>query len=172
MKIKPLSAALMAAGVLALAGVGTADAFDLTPGWFKGSPKSPAVSAANVPAARDASNASDASSPAPVPLLGAQGMPNYRAIFKQSGPAVVGVTVAGMHKMTAEEQGMPPGMENDPFFKFFRGMPGAKERGQQGSVPFKGMGSGFIISADGLILTNAHVVRDAKEVTVILSDRR
>jgi serine protease Do len=37
--------------------------------------------------------------------------------------------------------------------------------------PFRGQGSGFIISADGLILTNAHVVRDAKEVTVKLSDR-
>ena len=51
-------------------------------------------------------------------------MPNYRAIVKQSAPAVVGVTVEGMHKMTAEEQGLPDGMEDDPFFKFFRGMPG------------------------------------------------
>ncbi len=39
-------------------------------------------------------------------------------------------------------------------------------------MPFRGQGSGFIISSDGLILTNAHVVRDAKEVTVKLSDRR
>ena len=40
------------------------------------------------------------------------------------------------------------------------------------STPFRGQGSGFIISADGLILTNAHVVREAKDVTVKLSDRR
>ena len=165
MKMKPLSAALLAAGILA---VGTAGAFDFAPNWLKGGTKA-AIAAADanpVPAAPLATPAV----PAPVPMLGTQGVPNYRAIVKQSGPAVVGVSVAGMHKASAEEQELPPGMENDPFFKFFRGMPG---RGQQsGTVPFRGQGSGFIISADGLILTNAHVVRDAKEVTVKLSDRR
>lgn len=39
-------------------------------------------------------------------------------------------------------------------------------------MPTRGQGSGFIVSADGIILTNAHVVRDAKEVTVKLTDRR
>jgi len=80
-----------------------------------------------------------------------------------------------MHKVSAEDQagGLPDGMDADPFFKFFRGMPGLSQRGRQNpSTPFKGMGSGFIISSDGLVLTNAHVVREAKDVTVKLSDRR
>lgn len=112
----------------------------------------------------------------PMPALApiaAGSTPNYRAIVQQAGPAVVGVTVAGLHKPGPEEFALNP---NDPFFQFFRGLPGFQWRlpgpGQGGSVPFRSQGSGFLISSDGLILTNAHVVRDAKEVSVKLSDRR
>jgi serine protease Do len=99
--------------------------------------------------------------------------PNFRAIVQQAAPAVVGVTVAGQHAVGADQ--MAPDM-NDPFFEFFRGLPGFQLRiprpGQGGNVPFRSQGSGFIIASDGLILTNAHVVREAKEVTVKLNDRR
>jgi serine protease Do len=136
MKLNPLSAALLGAGI---AVVGTAGAFDLTPHWLKGDAR-PVVVAQAAPQGERVVPA------APLNIAPGQ-LPNYRAIVKQSAPAVVGVTVEGMHKASLEEQGLPPGMEDDPFFKFF-------------------------IGADGLILTNAHVVRDAKDVTVKLSDRR
>jgi len=162
MKLTSLSAALLAAGVTV---IGTAGAFDLTPNWLKAEQKTAAV-AAPAPSATVV--------PADPAAIAAGPTPNYRAIVKQSAPAVVGITVEGMHKASMEDMpGLPPGAENDPFFKFFRGMPGLQQRGgQPPSTPFKGMGSGFIISSDGLILTNAHVVREAKEVTVKMSDRR
>ena len=169
MRMKSLSAVLLAAGVTV---VGTAGAFDLTPGWLKPAPKV-------VVAAATQSTSTDAAPPA-VPMVTAQGLvPNYRAIVKQAGPAVVGIRVAGTHTASLEEQqqgGLPPGIENDPFFRFFRGVPGMpglqQRRAPNAGVPFQGMGSGFIISRDGLVLTNAHVVREAKEVIVKLSDRR
>ncbi|HEX4232907.1 MAG TPA: Do family serine endopeptidase [Caldimonas sp.] len=163
MKLKPLHAALLGAGI---AVVGTAGAFDL-PHWFKHD-DTPAV----VAQAAVAQQGERVVPPAPLNIAPGQ-VPNYRAIVKQSAPAVVGVTVEGSHKASLEEQGLPPGLEDDPFFRFFRGVPGFGQRGGQNpSMPFKGLGSGFIISPDGIILTNAHVVRDAKDVTVKLSDRR
>jgi len=96
--------------------------------------------------------------------------PNYRAIVERYGPAVVGINTEGTSKTMFK--GMHQGIPDDPFFKFFRDLPGFSMPSPHGSIPTHGQGSGFIIGRDGLILTNAHVVRDADEVTVKLSDRR
>jgi serine protease Do len=105
-------------------------------------------------------------SPTPQPA------PNYRAIVRQWGPAVVGVTVEGTRKVAMDGSSGGDGGE-DRSFQFFRGLPGTPFHfPPSAEQPFHGQGSGFIVDADGLILTNAHVVRGAREVTVKLSDRR
>ncbi len=126
----------------------------------------------DAPVATAAAAVSTQSAPAAISPLPAGDLPNYRAIVRSQGPAVVGVTVTGLRNVDDQAGGaQEANPDEDPFFRFFRGIPGQRMPPRD-AAPFRGQGSGFILSADGVILTNAHVVRDAKQVTVKLSDRR
>jgi serine protease Do len=106
-------------------------------------------------------------------------LPDFSQITERYGPAVVNISVSGVSKegeepVVAQRGGREDPFGNDPFFEFFRRFQQGQGqgRGTPREVPTHGQGSGFIISNDGIILTNAHVVRDAREVTVKLTDRR
>jgi serine protease Do len=96
-------------------------------------------------------------------------LPDFAGIVEQHGAAVVNVSVIGTMKAGAAAIPGMPQDPNDPFFEFFRRFQPSVPRG---GIPTHGQGSGFIVSADGVVLTNAHVVADANEVTVKLTDKR
>jgi serine protease Do len=113
-----------------------------------------------------------AATPAPVAGNPASvALPDFTKIVSHNGPAVVNIRVVGTTKVSQRQ--MPQFDEDDPFFEFFRRFQPQQPRGGNGRGELVyGAGSGFIVSPDGVILTNAHVVRDADEVTVKMQDRR
>jgi serine protease Do len=160
---RPSKNVAAAAGLLALGALG---------GWSV-----PALMRTGDVAEASASSAGATGTAAPVLPPGAA--PNYHAIFQQNQAAVVGITTAGMTPVADQQPdlgelfgrgqfGNGPGDE-DPFSQLFRHLP-LPHGG--GSVPTRALGSGFIINSDGIILTNAHVVAGAQQVTVTLSDHR
>ena len=97
-------------------------------------------------------------------------LPDFKSLMKSAGPAVVNVISTRKAQTAAAGGSTANQREQDPMQEFFRRfMPDAPERG---SPPRAGLGSGFIISEDGYILTNAHVVADFDDVNVRLADAK
>jgi serine protease Do len=120
-------------------------------------------------------NAAGVAAPAANPTATMLPLNGFSELVKKYGPAVVNVSVEGTRKVNAQmpDFEMPdiPGLQDNPAFKdFFRGR--GRSPQPQGETPMRGQGSGFIVSEDGYIITNAHVVDQADHVTVRLTDRR
>lgn len=111
--------------------------------------------------------AAPVATPAPAPAAGS--LPELTTLIKQNSAAVVNISVEGKSSggvMGGLPEGLPPELE-----RFFRGMPGMGEDDER-SYRTQASGSGFVISADGYVVTNAHVVDGATSVKVGLSDKR
>jgi len=108
------------------------------------------------------------------PSASAQGragsLPDFTDLYDKAGPTVVSIDVTQKSRRT---RGMPELSEDDPFYEFFRRFGQVPpRRGQEREPEAQAVGSGFIIGSDGQVITNAHVVDGADEVTVRLSDKR
>jgi serine protease Do len=138
----------------------------------------PAAASAPAPAAAPVTSVPAAANPGAM-------LPDFSSMVQKYGPAVVNISVVTKVSTSYNSEGDDSGDDsgdngdngdnnpfgpNSPFAPFFRGMPFQFQPPQR--QPMHGEGSGFIIRPDGVIMTNAHVVNGASEVTVRMTDRR
>ena len=105
----------------------------------------------------------------------ARELPDFTRLVEEQGGSVVNISTTQAARRSALPQ--VPGMEDDEVMEFFRRFvprqpPGQGPERGPGRPESRSLGSGFILSADGYILTNAHVVDSADEINVKLTDKR
>ncbi len=98
-------------------------------------------------------------------------LPDFTDLVEKQGAAVVNISTTQVIQAARAMPQFPFG-DDDPMAEFFRRFGQRPMPGAPRDYESKSLGSGFVISADGLILTNAHVVADADEVMVKLTDKR
>lgn len=100
----------------------------------------------------------------------ANSLPDFTQLVEKEGKAVVNISTTGTVKESADNA---LGQEEDPFDLFRRfGFPVPPARSQPREYKTQSLGSGFIIESNGYVMTNAHVIANADEITVKLTDKR
>ena len=106
------------------------------------------------------------------PRLYAVDLPDFTKLVEQYGPAVVNISTTKTDKKKDRLRGLPKLPEDSPLRDFFRRFFDEGNDLFEEQRPTASLGSGFIISSDGYVVTNRHVIENSDEIIVRLTDRR